>query len=180
MQSKNVLYIICASGVTFVITLSVVALNRLRRKRSRKLKIQVVAKKNNENNTTNSNQEQDPYERVYDTIDESKMIDLPGQHQIQTAERSSDSSVKDEINLSDGYLNPYQPMVTDPDNHDYLKAKLFDEHDLLNYSYQNQDNASFSTLPNHNEQEMQEMPASVSLLPEMETELKRSDYVSMN
>ncbi|CAC5363061.1 unnamed protein product [Mytilus coruscus] len=185
MQTETIIYIICTSCVTFVLTLCLVALNRYRRKRNRHLNVQhVITRDNNENNTVNCNQEQNHYEKVYDTIDESKMIDMPGQHSIQAAESSSDSSIKDDFNLSDGYLNPYQPMVPDPDIHDYLHAKPLDENDPLKHSNQDQDHSTFHRLSSTNEQELQELSTSVkisqSLFPEIETGIKCSDYVSMN
>lgn len=184
MQTDTVIYVICTSCVTFVLTLCLVALNRYRRKRYRHLNVRhVMEKDNNENNTLNCNQEQNHYEKVYDTIDESKMIDAPGQHSIPVAERSSSSSIKDEFNLSDGYLNPYQPMVHDPDLHDYLQAKPLDEHDPNKHSNQDQDLATFRRLPSTDEQELKELSTSEhispSLFPEIETGMKCSDYVSM-
>lgn len=169
MHTETVVYIICTSAVTFVLTLCLVALNRYRRKHNRNLNEQhVVVVDNIENISVSSHQEQDQYERVYDTIDESKMIDLPGQDQIPAAESSNVSSVKDDCIPYDGYLNPYQPIVPDPDIHDYLTAKCFDEHDMhdtLKHSDQNQDQDNLCRPPSTNEQELHEISTSAKISP---------------
>lgn len=117
-----VIYIISTSCVTFVLTLCLVTLNRLRKRNAKHLAVHsAVENENNENNTRISNQSHDHYDRVYDEIDETQMIDFPTQHSIPPVDCSSDTSSNDDCSLSDGYLNPYQPIVPDPKLHNYLK-----------------------------------------------------------
>ncbi|CAG2254335.1 unnamed protein product [Mytilus edulis] len=77
---------------------------------------------NNENDAAQSNE---AFESVYDTIDESQMIDMPTHYSISITESSSDSSAENFV--SDGYLNPYQPMVPDKEVHDYLNVSSVGE-----------------------------------------------------
>lgn len=126
MKTDMVIYIICTSGLTFLLTLGLVYLNRYRRKYKRNLIEQpVLGRYVNDTEAIISNQLHDFY--VYDTVDESQMIDIPNQPTIQNDESSSELDVSDDLNISDEYLNPYQPMVPDCELHYYNKAKSVDE-----------------------------------------------------
>ncbi|CAC5355532.1 MEGF10_11 [Mytilus coruscus] len=144
----------------------------------------VVEREINENNVK-SNQVEDQYERVYDLIDESQMIDMPIQHPIPTVKSSIDLSVNEESSISDGYINPYQPIISDPTLHYYSKTKSVNDTDPLNENHQHEDIKTLNRLLANEEIPMKQKTSSVKISPPSlfmgsKTEMKRSDYISMN
>lgn len=62
-------------------------------------------------------------EGTYDMIDESQMIDMPSKNILDcerfSNENSSLAADNEDTNCDDGYLNPYQPIVSQIDHHAY-------------------------------------------------------------
>lgn len=162
---------ICTSGVTFVLTLCLVTMKRYRKRK----KAKHIEK--NENNSKEPTKERNNEERVYDIIDESKMIDMPSQY----PNSFKCSLAKDDINLSDGYLNSYQPMISDPDIHDYSKAKSIEETDPLRYINVTDENVSLGGLRENTAKLNTFVTSSkLSSLLDKKTDKHRSDYISMH
>lgn len=122
MSDTIVIYIICTSGVTFVLTLSMVSLNRFfkRNKRNPRNRFIQIMDGNRENDVE-MNQVDGEYERVYETIDESQLIDMSIHNNEQNDEESTGSADNGMIQVSDDddYLNPYQPIIPDSERHEY-------------------------------------------------------------
>ncbi|CAC5398442.1 unnamed protein product [Mytilus coruscus] len=171
MNMEIVMYMICTSGVTFVLTLCLVTMKRYWKRKKTKM----IEK--NENNAKEPNQVQNNEDRVYDTIDESKMIHMPPQY----SNSCRCSLAKDDLNLSDGYLNPYQPMVSDHDIHDYSKAKPIVETDPLQYINVPGEDVSVKGL-RENTTKLNTFVTSFQLSSflDKQTDKKRSDYISMH
>lgn len=153
-----VIYIIGTSGVTFILTLGLVTFNRYRKRIKKKINVHLVIERdNNENDAAQSNQ---AFESVYDTIDESQMIDMPTHHSISITESSSDSSAENFV--ADGYLNPYQPMVPDKEVHDYLNVSSVGENGVPQNLIKKGDHVTIHRRPNHNDSEVQQPSTSIS------------------
>lgn len=183
LKIETVIYVICTSGVTFVMILCVVTLNRYRKRNKSNLNIHPVVER--EINENKSIEVEDQYERVYDLIDESKMIDMPIQHPIPTVESSIDLSANEESSLSDGYLNPYQPIISDPTLHYYSKTKSVNDTDNLNKKHQPDDSQTSNRLSTNEVIPLQKKNSSDKISPPslvvgLNTEMTRSDYISMN
>lgn len=129
----------CIAGLLVVITICYVCVKRLNSRRTRNgLHENSNTKKEHEHNirqngnrralpniVLSSNQTNERiYESCYDEIDETKINESKtplAKNGNASFELSSDNSESEnDVKLEgDGYLNPYQPMVNDPDTHDY-------------------------------------------------------------
>lgn len=124
MDDRLIIYIICTSGITFVLTLSIVSMNRCRKRNRRNARNLVENRDGNEENAVELNHIVVEYESVYDTVDESQMVDMPihtDDQNNQNDGESTDSSESSILPAPDdlGYLNPYQPIVPDIEPHEY-------------------------------------------------------------
>lgn len=180
IKLEMIIYIICTSGITFVITMCLVTLKRHRKRKMRNIiKKQAGEIEKHEDNATTSNQAHYYDERHYDTIDESQMIDMPPQHLNIIVDSSL---TKDELDLSDGYLNPYQPMVPDPVMHDYSKANPVEETNLPKYINLLGEHRSLLIIPQSNKTTLNSsvQNALASSFRDNALHLQRSDYISMH
>lgn len=152
-----------------------VTLKRYRKRRTHISGQPVVKRAKNENNGTETNQEQDSNERLYDSIDESQIIEMPIRH----LDNVESSLAKDDFKPSDGYLNPYQPMVHDPLIHDYIKVKPLC--DLPQYTnVQGGHDSLHRLVENDAKQKTSVTSSSSSSFLNKTSETKQSDYISMH
>ncbi|XP_052076473.1 uncharacterized protein LOC127714451 [Mytilus californianus] len=176
LKKETALYVVCTSVVTFVLTMCLVTLKRYRKRRTN-LSMQIVVKSaKNENNANEPNQAQDYNERVYDTIDESQIIEMPTRH----PDSVESSLTQDDIKPSDGYLNPYQPMEPDPLIHDYSKVKPLGETDPPQYINVQGEHVSLHRLVENDAKQNTSVTSSPSSFLDKKTDMKRSDYISMH
>lgn len=154
-----------------------VTLKRYRKRRTHISGQPVVKNEKNENNGNEPNQEQDCNERVYDSIDESQIIEMP----IRNPDSVERSLAKDDIKPSDGYLNPYQSMVPDPLIHDYSKVKPLGDIDLPQYTNVEGGHDYLHRLEENDANKKMSVTSSPSSsFLNKKTDMKRSDYISMH
>lgn len=169
----------CTSGVTFVLTLCLVTMKRYRKRSKKNYNVQHGDEKEKKKaNTTNTNQEEDYDGRVYDLIDESQMIDISPQYLNLPV---NSSVAKDELNLSDGYLNSYQPMIPDPVIHDYTKVNPVDDTDQPKYINVLDEHRFIFRMPQSNETINSSVQNSLAaIFRDNVIHPQRSDYISMH
>ncbi|CAG2254559.1 unnamed protein product [Mytilus edulis] len=154
-------------------------MKRFRKRSKKNYNVQQGDEKEKQNaNATNTNQEDDYDGRVYDLIDESQMIDISPQYSNLPV---NSSVAKDELNLSDGYLNSYQPMIPDPVIHDYTKVNPVDETDQPKYINVLDEHHSIFRMPQSNETINSSVQNSLaSPFRDNVIHPQRSDYISMH
>lgn len=130
------IYTVCIVSILVVITICFICANRHRRKTSKQ-----TQQYHRHQNTVNGQnlvlpiqQNMIELENIYEEVDEiSILLDddvLPKQHGIISNETSSEDNsegVHDDLKNED-YLNPYQPIVTDYEKHDYNTVTEHAEH----------------------------------------------------
>ncbi|CAG2226730.1 unnamed protein product [Mytilus edulis] len=133
-SQKIVVYSMCGAGLLIVITICYVCAKRLKYNRT--------TNRQNDNNGVNRlpeiphdlpnpvlvNQERlMQFESLYDEIDEissdknNTPVERHDKTSVQSKSESSESESDEKLEY-DGYLNPYQQIVKDTDNHDYNTA----------------------------------------------------------
>lgn len=132
-----VIYTACIGGLLVVITICFICANRHRRKTSKQ-----TQKSHRHQNTVKNGpslvlpiqQNIIELENIYEEVDEiSTLLDedlLQRTHATISNEPSSDDNSDGEHENMDNedYLNPYQPIVTDYEKHDYKTVNKHDEH----------------------------------------------------
>lgn len=166
-----------------------VSVNRYRKRQNRNTSSPLVRYRNgNDENALEMNELEGEYERIYDIVDESQMINMPIHNDEQNDGASTDSSENDKLQSLDdnGYLNPYQPIIQNIEHHDYCSQirefNMRDTNEILNGSYEcssaefQQSNTAGNTSGSHQRISMEQMKSSEYLF--MQNAVPR--YVQMN
>lgn len=172
-KMETVIYIVCSSGVTLVMTLCLVTLKRKITERKATMNVQTFDKRETEQkNANDQNKAEYHNERDYDIIDECQIFEIPR----QSPNDVHSSLAKTDLNLSDGYLVPYQAMIPDPVVHDYCTAKQSGETDPIQYINTTGEHVLLLRMQENNASQNFSSP----LCLDNNNHLKRSDYISMH